>query len=75
MLLETQNIQRLFIIKNKEGNITLDDPNPNYTVEEVKRVYLNSHPQLLNSSMNYKGYQSDVNALVYEFESVAGTKA
>lgn len=75
MILNSQEIKRVFILKLNNQEISLDDPNPNFSIEEVKRTYINAYPQLLNSKMDYKGFQPDVNATVYEFSTVAGTKA
>ncbi|WP_064967843.1 PRTRC system protein C [Tenacibaculum ovolyticum] len=75
MSIITSEIKRIFILSIDEKKIELDDPNPSYSVDEVKETYLNIYPQLLNSKMEYKGYQEDYKAIVFEFNSIAGTKA
>lgn len=65
-------IPRVFnLIRNGE-TIKLEDPNSSFSEQEVRELYANSYPELLNANIVEKGIVDG--ALVYEFSSIAGTK-
>lgn len=52
--------------------ITLEDSNPVLTIEEVKELYTQHYPQLLNATIEQGEIEN--NAMVYYFKPMAGTK-
>lgn len=73
MSIITSTLPRKFILISNNKEIVLDDVNPKYQPSQIKEMYFNTYPELLNSTMEYKGVVD--NCLRYEFVSVAGTKA
>jgi PRTRC genetic system protein C len=72
MAITTTTIEREFIIEVENNKITLDDPNPNLSPNEVRDLYANQYPELTNATLENKGIIND--KLVFEFNSVLGTK-
>lgn len=71
MLLET--IERLFELQlDKTTTITLEDIDPNISVENVLEHYLQLYPQLTTAKIIDKGIIKDKH--VFEFQTIAGTK-
>ncbi|MBF7092576.1 PRTRC system protein C [Flavobacterium sp. ALJ2] len=71
MLLATQ-LKRLFILKDKEQDIKLTDPEPRWSVEAVLNFYANIYPILTTAKISAPTIKDD--AVEYRFESVMGTK-
>lgn len=69
----TQNsIERIFKLDVGGDTLNLTDPNPELSDEEVKDLYSAQYPQLLNATINNLGLVDE--KLVFEFQTVAGTK-
>lgn len=68
MALIVKNIIRQF----KHGDVVLDDPNPNMTPEEVKKLYSAKYPELTNAGIETPVTKND--KLVYSFNNKVGTK-
>lgn len=68
MAIKTEEIKRVF----KHGGITLEDPSPSMTKEEVLDFYSNQYPELTNS--NVSGGEIINDELVFEFNTSIGTK-
>jgi PRTRC genetic system protein C len=62
------NSQRKF----KFNKIMLDDPNPNFTPEEVMNFYSNEYPEL--TTANITGPQLVKDSAVYSFTTIIGDK-
>ncbi|HBN6702659.1 TPA: PRTRC system protein C [Elizabethkingia anophelis] len=71
MLLATQ-LERVFILKDKEQDIRLIDPEPRWSVEAVMNFYANMYPILTTAKASAPQIKDD--AVEYKFESVMGTK-
>lgn len=70
--MSTQLLKRQFIFKKNDSTITLDDINSDLPCETIKEIYSAQFPELLNASIVDKGFENG--HLVYEFETIAGTK-
>jgi PRTRC genetic system protein C len=68
MALIATGIKRVFKMKN----VILQDPNPEFTPEEVLSFYSNAHPELTNSTITEPKIIDD--QYVYEFKTTVGTK-
>lgn len=66
--METKQMLRVF----KHGNITLADPNPAMSVQEVSDFFSNQYPELTNSSVDGPEIIND--QLVFNFTTKTGTK-
>ena len=71
MLLATQ-LERVFILKDKEQEIRLTDPEPRWSVEAVMNFYANMYPILTTAKIAAPQIKDD--AVEYKFESIMGTK-
>ena len=71
MLLATQ-LERVFILKDKEQEIRLNDPEPKWSVQAVLNFYSNTYPILTTAKISAPVINED--KIEYRFESVMGTK-
>ncbi|MCY1662570.1 PRTRC system protein C [Chryseobacterium sp. SL1] len=71
MLLATQ-LERVFILKDKEQEIRLSDPEPKWSAEAVLNFYANTYPILTTAKISAPKIKDDT--VQYHFESVMGTK-
>lgn len=72
MALVTKNVKRVFNITKSGTTTSLEDPNPDFTPEEVLNFYSNTYPELTTSTVTEPKVISD--ELVYEFKTTVGTK-
>lgn len=68
MALQISNYKRVF----KHGAVTLADPNPNFSPEEVMNFYSNQYSELTTSNVHGPIIEGD--AAVYSFKTTVGTK-
>lgn len=71
MLLAT-HLERVFILKDKEQEIKLNDPEPKWSAEAVLNFYANTYPILTTAKISAPKIKDDT--VEYQFESVMGTK-
>ncbi|WP_333889133.1 PRTRC system protein C [Sphingobacterium siyangense] len=71
MLVATE-LQRVFIIKEKDVEIRLNDPEPKWSEQAVLNFYSNTHPALTTAKISRPSIVDD--EIVYRFETVIGTK-
>ncbi|AZZ58497.1 PRTRC system protein C [Riemerella anatipestifer] len=71
MLLTTE-LKRVFKLKDNGQEITLTDPNPQWSVESVLNFYSNQYPILTTAKVSTPKIEED--SVVYKFESIMGTK-
>ncbi len=71
MLLATQ-LERVFILKDKEQEIRLTNPEPRWNVEAVLSFYANTYPILTTAKISAPIIRDDM--IEYKLESVMGTK-
>ena len=72
MALVVTGIERSSKTKINNDMITLDDPNPLYSVEEVMNYYSNFYSSLTTSTIH--GPEIIKDKAVYEFRTIIGTK-
>lgn len=66
--MQTQELIREF----KHGSVTLADPNPAFTLEQVREFYAIIYPELLNADI--EGPELRGNRQIYTFRRAVGTK-
>ena len=71
-MIKTTLLERIFIYKEKDINLNLTDPNPDWNPEEVMNFYAHTYPMLTTAKIS--GPQIKDDQLVYKMESVLGTK-
>ena len=71
-MLTATKLARAFLFKDNFQDMTLTDPNPNWSVEEVLNFYANTYPILATATIGAPKIADD--AVQYRFESVMGTK-
>ena len=72
MALTKQALKREFIIENRGGNVSLPDPNPAMTPDQVMVFYSTNYPELATSTVHGPVYQGD--RMKYTFKTTVGTK-
>lgn len=70
MLIAT--LTRVFILKEKDREITLNDPEPKWSVQAVLNFYSNNYPVLTTAKISQPKIKDDT--IQYYFETVIGTK-
>lgn len=73
MSIISTEIKRVFKMNINGNTQTLKDPNPQMTPNEVCQLFAGHYPELTNANIENKGLVND--DLVYEFNTVLGTKA
>lgn len=71
-MLVATTLQRVFILKEKDREIRLDDPEPKWNVNAVLNFYSNSYPALTTAKISRPTIVDDL--IEYRFETVIGTK-
>lgn len=73
MALKVKTAERKFVLEKKKGtNVTLKDPHPGMSVQEVMNHYSEQHPELATASV--KGPDMEGEVAVYTFTTVLGDK-
>lgn len=72
MPLEVQNLKREFTFKKDGTNVTLPDPNPEFTVAEVMQFYSGQYPELTTATLD--GPKVEGKKAVYSVQTTVGTK-
>ena len=70
--IETGEIKRTFKLQKNNETIVLEDPNQNFSAEEIKELYANQYPELLNASIEKQGIVDG--KITFLFSSIAGNK-
>ena len=65
-------LQRVFVLKEKEQEIRLDDPQPKWSIQAVLNFYANIYPILVTAKISKPQIIND--QIEYRFESVIGVK-
>ncbi len=71
-MLLTTHLERVFILKDKDHEIKLSDPEPKWSAESVLNFYANTYPILTTAKISAPQIKDDT--VQYRFESVMGTK-
>lgn len=72
MALEVTNLTREFKFKKNGTNISLPDPNPEFTVNDVLQFYSGQYPELTTASL--EGPKVEGDKAVYTVSTTVGTK-
>ena len=73
MALEIKEIaERKFTFKKNGETITLEDPNPSFTPEEVLQHYGNQYPELTTATVEPPKIEG--NSSVFSIKTTVGTK-
>lgn len=70
--MEIAAIERSFTFKREGKTVTLQDPNPELTSDEVMSFYSNQYPELTTSTVS--GPKVEDGKAVYGFQTTVGTK-
>lgn len=65
-------LQRVFILKEKDQEIYLSDPEPKWSLQAVLNFYTKMYPILVTAKISKPEIIDD--SIRYRFESVIGTK-
>jgi PRTRC genetic system protein C len=63
---------RVFLMKERDSDVTLSDPNEAWSAEAVLQFYANTYPILTTAKISGPLITGDT--IEYRFESVMGTK-
>ena len=69
---EVKTLTRVFKFDKDGTDVTLPDPNPDFSVEEVLRFYSSQYPELTNAAI--EGPKTDGDQAVYTVSETVGTK-
>jgi len=72
MPIKKESLKREFTIEQKSGKVSLPDPDPNMTPDQVMQFYSNTYPELVTSSCQGPVYKN--NGMTFTFKSTVGTK-
>ena len=72
MPLVTTKLKREFKFKKGSTDITLPDPNPEFSVEEVMQFYGGQYPELTTATLD--GPKTEGDTAVYSVKTTVGTK-
>jgi len=72
MALEITSQKRVFEITHEGEDLELSDPNPQMSVEEVKKFYAGKYPELTNASVSGPKMKND--SAVYSMSGNVGKK-
>lgn len=72
MPLEVTNLEREFKFKKDGTLVTLPDPNPEFSVNEVLQFYAPQYPELTTASID--GPKAEGKKSVYTAKTTVGTK-
>lgn len=72
MALEKTALKREFKFKKDGTTVTLPDPNPEFSQEEVMQFYSGQYPELTTATM--EGPKVEGNTAVYLVKTTVGTK-
>jgi len=65
-------LERVFLLKDKDQQITLPDPNPDWSKEAVLNYYTATYPILTTATI--EGPEINNDRVEYKFQSTLGTK-
>ncbi len=72
MPITVQKLKRVFKFDKNGTVVTLPDPNPDFTVDEVLRFYSPQYPELTTAFI--EGPKTDGDTAVYTVNETVGTK-
>lgn len=72
MALEITHLKREFKFKKDGTNVTLPDPNPEFSIQEVMQFYSGQYPELTTATL--EGPKVEGKSAVYSVKTTVGTK-
>ena len=72
MRLDIKGLNRVFILKNRNGTLTLVDPDSRMSLSEVTDFYSINYPELTTATLH--GPELEEDRAVYRFKTTIGTK-
>lgn len=72
MALDKVTIKRSFVMTGGKDPVTLADPDPDMTPEQVRKFYAGRYPELVTCTTVGPAYKDD--KMVYTFKAGIGTK-
>ena len=72
MALDIKGLKRVFILKNGNGTLTLEDPDSRMSLSEVTDFYSINYPELTTATLH--GPELEEDRAVYRFKTTIGTK-
>ena len=72
MALEVSEQKRIFKFSHNDEDVTLDDPNPEMTTDEVRKFLSGKYPELTNANITGPKIENDQS--VYSFSTAIGKK-
>ena len=72
MAIEVTNLKREFKFKKDGATVTLPDPNPDFSCDEVMQFYSGQYPELTTATM--EGPKVEGKTAVYSVRTTVGTK-
>lgn len=72
MPIKKETLKREFILMKDSKKVSLPDPDPNMSPEQVMAFYSNTYPELCTSNVSGPQYEGD--RLVFSFKTTVGTK-
>ena len=73
MAVEVTKLERVFKFKKDGTEVSLPDPNPDFTTAEVLQFYGNQYPELTTATLD--GPKVDGKTAVYSVKTSLGTRA
>lgn len=71
-MMQTTLMPRVFMMKEKNNDIVLADPDPKWNVDTVMNFYAHSYPMLTTAKAVGPEIKNDT--VTYRFETTMGTK-
>lgn len=72
MAIDVNKLKREFKFKKDGTTVTLPDPNPEFTTDEVLRFYSGQYPELTTATLS--GPKVEGKSAVYSVNTTVGTK-
>lgn len=70
--MEAKQLTRQFVLKGRDGNIEIPDPNPAYSLDKVADFLSTEYPEITNGVFGQPTEKDGV--LIYEITTSYGTK-
>lgn len=72
MALTIKGLERVFTFNRNNKEMTLSDPNPSMSADEVMNFYANQYPELTTATVY--GPETKNDKAIYSFKTTIGTK-
>lgn len=72
MALQVTDIERVFKFSKNGKDITLDDPNPNFSTDDVLSYYSNLYSELTTATVH--GPEIEQDKAIFQFKTTVGVK-